>query len=211
MTNSMDDTNLLQNNKLGITDYLELAREEERLSKLWAIELWDKQILDTFEIGTFAGLSAIHGYLFQDVYNFAGQVRNSNIAKGNFPFAPVRYLAMTLEDVSRMPQKSYEEIIKKYVEMNVAHPFREGNGRATRIWLDAILRQELQVVVDWARVDKKAYLSAMERSPVNDLEIRTLLQGALTKDIHDRTVFMKGLDASYFYEGYTAYPVETLV
>ena len=200
MTNSMDDTNLLQNNKLGITDYLELAREEERLSKLRAIELWDKQILDTFEIGTFAGLSAIHGYLFQDVYNFAGQVRNSNIAKGNFPFAPVRYLAMTLEDVSRMPQKSYEEIIKKYVEMNVAHPFMEGNGRSTRIWLDLMLKRSLQRCVDWSKMDKNDYLNAMRMSVSDDTEIRRLLKGALTDEIDSREMFMKGIDYSYYYE-----------
>lgn len=192
-------------NKLGITDSAELARAEERLSKARALELFEKGLLDTFEIGTFAGLAQIHQYLFQDIYDFAGQVRTVNLAKGGFRFAPVLYLEDALRSIGQMPQSSYDEIIEKYVEMNVAHPFREGNGRSTRLWLDAILKKELKQVVDWSRVDQEDYLLAMERSPVKDLEIKVLLKAALTDQINDREVYMKGVDASYSYEGYQVY------
>ena len=189
-------------NKLGLTDELELAREEERISKQKALALYDTGLLDTFPVGTFAGLAMIHKYLFEDIYEFAGQMRTVNIAKGNFRFAPVMYLRPALESIDRMPQSTFDEIIEKYVEMNVAHPFREGNGRSTRIWLDCILKKELHQVVDWSRVDKSDYLMAMERSPVKDLEIKVLLHKALTEQINDRQVYMKGIDASYHYEGY---------
>lgn len=192
-------------NKLGIQDAIELAHREEALSKRRALELYDKRLLDTFEAGTFRGLAAIHGYLFQDVYAFAGKLRTVNIAKGNFRFAPVLYLADALREIDRMPQATFDAIVEKYVEMNVAHPFREGNGRSTRIWLDAIFRKELQRAVDWIRVDKEDYLLAMERSPVRDTEIKRLLKSALTDRVHDREVFMKGIDASYWYEGYRMY------
>ena len=189
-------------NKLGLTDELELAREEERISKQKALALYDTGLLDTFPVGTFAGLAMIHKYLFEDIYEFAGQMRTVNIAKGNFRFAPVMYLRPALESIDRMPQSTFDEIIEKYVEMNVAHPFREGNGRSTRIWLDCILKKELHQVVDWSRVDKSDYLMAMERSPVKDLEIKVLLHKALTEQINDRQVYMKGIDASYHYEGF---------
>ena len=189
-------------NKLGLTDELELAREEERISKQKALALYDTGLLDTFPVGTFAGLAMIHKYLFEDIYEFAGQMRTVNIAKGNFRFAPVMYLRPALESIDQMPQSTFDEIIEKYVEMNVAHPFREGNGRSTRIWLDCILKKELHQVVDWSRVDKSDYLMAMERSPVKDLEIKVLLHKALTEQINDRQVYMKGIDASYHYEGY---------
>lgn len=192
-------------NKLGITDSAELARAEERISKARALELFDTGLLDTFEAGTFTGLSEIHRYLFGEIYDFAGKVRDCNIAKGHFRFAPVMYLEAALESINRMPQFTYDEIIEKYVEMNVAHPFREGNGRSTRIWLDAILKKELGLVVDWSLVDKSDYLLAMERSPVKDVEIKALLKAALTDQINDRTVYMKGIDASYHYEGYHVY------
>ena len=192
-------------NKLGITDSAELARTEERISKAKALELFEKGLLDVFEIGTFQGLAKIHEYLFGEIYDFAGQVRTVNIAKGNFRFAPVLYLQAALEHIGKMPQSTFEEIIEKYVEMNVAHPFREGNGRSTRIWLDAILKKELRQVIDWSRVDKEDYLLAMERSPIKDLEIKTLLRAALTDKINDREVYMKGVDASYHYEGYNVY------
>ena len=192
-------------NKLGITDSAELARTEERISKAKALELFEKGLLDVFEIGTFQGLAKIHEYLFGEIYAFAGQVRTVNIAKGNFRFAPVLYLQAALEHIGKMPQSTFEEIIEKYVEMNVAHPFREGNGRSTRIWLDAILKKELRQVIDWSRVDKEDYLLAMERSPIKDLEIKTLLRAALTDKINDREVYMKGVDASYHYEGYDVY------
>lgn len=197
-------------NKLGLTNEAELARAEEKISKTKALELYDTGLLDTFAVGTFAGLAAIHRYLFEDVYAFAGQMRTVNIAKGNFRFAPVMYLAAALESIDRMPQTTYDEIIEKYVEMNVAHPFREGNGRSTRIWLDCILKKELHQVVDWSRVDKEDYLFAMERSPIRDLEIKTLLRAALTDKINDREVYMKGIDASYHYEGYQVFKTETL-
>ena len=197
-------------NKLGLTDELELAREEERISKQKALELYDTGLLNTFPVGTFAGLAMIHKYLFEDIYEFSGQMRTVNIAKGNFRFAPVMYLRPALESIDRMPQSTFDEIIEKYVEMNVAHPFREGNGRSTRIWLDCILKKELHQVVDWSRVDKSDYLMAMERSPVKDLEIKVLLHKALTEQINDRQVYMKGIDASYHYEGYQIFRTEEL-
>ena len=197
-------------NKLGLTDELELAREEERISKQKALALYDTGLLDTFPVGTFAGLAMIHKYLFEDIYEFAGQMRTVNIAKGNFRFAPVMYLRPALESIDRMPQSTFDEIIEKYVEMNVAHPFREGKGRSTRIWLDCILKKELHQVVDWSRVDKSDYLMAMERSPVKDLEIKVLLHKALTEQINDRQVYMKGIDASYHYEGYQIFKTEEL-
>lgn len=197
-------------NKLGLTDELELAREEERISKQKALALYDTGLLNTFPVGTFAGLAMIHKYLFEDIYEFSGQMRTVNIAKGNFRFAPVMYLRPALESIDRMPQSTFDEIIEKYVEMNVAHPFREGNGRSTRIWLDCILKKELYQVVDWSRVDKGDYLMAMERSPVKDLEIKVLLHKALTEQINDRQVYMKGIDASYHYEGYQIFRTEEL-
>lgn len=197
-------------NKLGLTDELELAREEEWISKQKALALYDTGLLDTFPVGTFAGLAMIHKYLFEDIYEFAGQMRTVNIAKGNFRFAPVMYLRPALESIDRMPQSTFDEIIEKYVEMNVAHPFREGNGRSTRIWLDCILKKELHQVVDWSCVDKSDYLMAMERSPVKDLEIKVLLHKALTEQINDRLVYMKGIDASYHYEGYQIFRTEEL-
>lgn len=197
-------------NKLGLTDELELAREEERISKQKALALYDTGLLNTFPVGTFAGLAMIHKYLFEDIYEFAGQMRTVNIAKGNFRFAPVMYLRPALESIDQMPQSTFDEIIEKYVEMNVAHPFREGNGRSTRIWLDSILKKELHQVVDWSRVDKSDYLMAMERSPVKDLEIKVLLHKALTEQISDRQVYMKGIDASYHYEGYQIFRTEEL-
>lgn len=197
-------------NKLGLTDKLELAREEERISKQKALALYDTGLLDTFPVGTFAGLAMIHKYLFEDIYEFSGQMRTVNIAKGNFRFAPVMYLRPALESIDQMPQSTFDEIIEKYVEMNVAHPFWEGNGRSTRIWLDCILKKELHQVVDWSRVDKSDYLMAMERSPVKDLEIKVLLHKALTEQINDRQVYMKGIDASYHYEGYQIFRTEEL-
>ena len=197
-------------NKLGITDQAELARVEEKISKTKALELFESGILDTFEVGTFAGLAQIHRFLFSDIYDFAGQVRDVNIAKGNFRFAPVIYIDSALANISQMPQSTFDEIIEKYVEMNAAHPFREGNGRSTRIWLDAILKKELGQVIDWSRVDKQDYLLAMERSPIKDVEIKALLKAALTDKINDREVYMKGIDASYHYEGYHSFKTEDL-
>ena len=197
-------------NKLGLTDPAELARAEERISKAKARELFEKGLLDTFETGTFAGLCAIHKYLFDEIYDFAGKMRTVNIAKGGFRFAPVMYLEAALQNIEKMPQSTFDEIIEKYVEMNVAHPFREGNGRSTRIWLDCILKKELGLVVDWSRVDKEDYLLAMERSPVKDVEIKVLLKAALTDRINDREVYMKGIDASYHYEGYNVYKTENI-
>lgn len=197
-------------NKLGIESDVELAREEERLTKKRALELFEDGLLGTFEVGTFAGLSQIHRHLFQDVYDFAGKRRTVNIAKGNFRFAPVMYLPAALDAIDRMPQGTFDEIVEKYVEMNVAHPFREGNGRSTRIWLDAILKRELGQVVDWSLVDKEDYLFAMERSPVRDTEIKALLKAALTDKVNDRQVYMKGIDASYRYEGYSTYTTDEL-
>ena len=197
-------------NKLGITDSAELAREEERISKKKAVELYDKGLLDELEAGKFSSLAFIHKYLFEEIYDFAGVVRDVNIAKGGFRFAPVMYLDSALEHVSNMPQSTFEEIIEKYVEMNIAHPFREGNGRSTRIWLDLILKKELGMVIDWSMVDKEDYLMAMERSPIKDIEIKHILKNALTDKINDRDVYMKGIDNSYHYEGYTAFKAEEL-
>lgn len=197
-------------NKLGITDSAELAREEERISKKKAIELYDKGLLDGLEAGKFSALRFIHKYLFDDIYVFAGEVRDVNIAKGGFRFAPVMYLDGALEHVSNMPQGTFDEIIEKYVEMNIAHPFREGNGRATRIWLDLILKKELNKVIDWSKVSKEDYLLAMERSPIKDIEIKHILKNALTDKINDRELYMKGIDNSYHYEGYTAFKTEEL-
>ena len=194
-------------NKLGITNSVDLAHEEERITKLKALELFDTNKINEFEIGTFKGLTCIHKYLFDDIYSFAGKIRKENIAKGNFRFASCMYLEDILHKIDNMPQDTFENIIKKYVEMNIAHPFREGNGRSTRIWLDLILKKELNKVIDWSKVNKEDYLLAMERSPVKDLEIRLLLQNALTDKINDRQVFMKGIDSSYEYEGYNAYPI----
>lgn len=197
-------------NKLGITNSADLAKEEEKLSKKRAVELFENGILSLADAGSFSSLQKIHEYLFQDIYDFAGKIRTVNIAKGSFRFAPVVYLQDALKHIENMPQSTFDEIIKKYVEMNVAHPFREGNGRSTRIWLDLILKKELNKVVDWRRVDKNDYLLAMERSPIKDLEIKVLLKDALTDDINDREVFMKGIDASYSYEGYSTFRTEDL-
>ena len=201
---------MILQNKLGLTSEAELARAEEKLSKIRALELYDTGLLDTFEVGTFKGLAAIHKCLFGDVYEFAGQMRTVNIAKGNFRFAPVMYLRPALESIDAMPQSSFDEIIEKYVEMNIAHPFREGNGRSTRLWLDQMLKAGIGQVVDWSRVDKEDYLLAMERSPIKDVEIKVLLKAALTDDVNSREVFMKGIDHSYYYEGYTTFKTEEL-
>jgi len=197
-------------NKLQLTSQVELNRTEERLSKQKAKQLFESGDINNAEVGTFAGLAYIHGYLFGDVYAFAGQVRDVNLAKGNFRFAPVMYLQQALAHISAMPQKNFDQIVEKYVEMNVAHPFREGNGRATRIWLDLMLKKEIQQVIDWNAVDKADYLSAMERSVVKDIEIKHLLKNALTEKINDRELYMKGIDVSYYYEGYSEYRVEDL-
>lgn len=197
-------------NKLGINNEVELARVEEKISKEKAIELYEKDILSSFETGSFEGLSNIHKYLFEEIYDFAGKIRDENIAKGNFRFAPVMYLQASLLYIDNMPQSNFDEIIEKYVEMNVAHPFREGNGRSTRIWLDAILKKEIKKVIDWSKIDKEDYLLAMERSPIKDVEIKALLKNALTDKIYDRDVFIKGIDASYHYEGYNVYKTEEL-
>lgn len=189
-------------NKLGITDAAALARAEEKISKKKALALFETGLLDTLEAGTFDSLSKIHRYLFSDIYDFAGKIRTVNLAKGNFRFTSVIYLEPALKDIERMPQHHFDEIIEKYVEMNIAHPFREGNSRSTRIWLDTILKKELGNVVDWSLVDKEEYLLAMERSPIKDTEIKSLLKNALTDKINDREVYMKGIDASYHYEGY---------
>lgn len=192
-------------NKLGIGSSAELAREEEKISKRKAIELFENNIVEDFEIGKFSGLAKIHRFLFDEIYEFAGKIRMVNIAKGNFRFAPVMYLEAALKNIDIMPQSIFDEIVEKYVEMNIAHPFREGNGRSTRIWLDLILKKELKLVVDWSKVDKEDYLLAMERSPIKDVEIKVLLKNALTDKIDDREVYMKGIDASYYYEGYNTY------
>lgn len=197
-------------NKLGITDSAELARTEEKISKQKALQLFELNLLDTFEVGTFKGLAQIHKYLFEDIYAFAGQMRKVNIAKGNFRFVPLMYLEAALKNIDAMPQNTFDEIIEKYVEMNIAHPFREGNGRSTRIWLDAILKKEIKQVIDWNKVDKEDYLLAMERSPIKDIEIKHILKAALTDKINDREVYMKGIDASYNYEGYNVYKTEEL-
>lgn len=197
-------------NKLNIENETELAREEEKISKKKAIELFENGILDELQPGTVISLCKIHEYLFENIYDFAGKIRNVNIAKGNFRFTPITYLETALKNIEKMPQSNYDEIIEKYVEMNIAHPFREGNGRSTRIWLDLILKKEINKVVDWSKVDKNDYLLAMERSPIKDLEIKELLKGALTDKVNDRQVYMKGIDASYFYEGYTLFKTEEL-
>ncbi len=201
---------MVLDNKLGIADSAELAREEERISKTRAIELFETDFLSSLRPGSFDALSKIHAFLFSDIYEFAGKIRTVNIAKGNFRFAPLMYLHAALENIEKMPQTTFDEIIEKYVEMNVAHPFREGNGRATRIWLDHVLKCELGMVVDWSLVDKEDYLLAMERSPIKDIEIKHLLKDALTDRVNDRQVFMKGIDTSYHYEGYTAFKAENL-
>ena len=197
-------------NKLGITSSAELAREEERISKKKAVELFESGTLDKLEPGKFASLQAIHKALFEDIYDFAGQLRTVNLAKGNFRFAPLIYLEAALANIDKRPQSTYDGIIEKYVEMNVAHPFREGNGRSTRIWLDLMLKSGIGQVVDWSRVDKEDYLLAMERSPIKDVEIKVLLKDALTSDVNSREVFMKGIDHSYYYEGYTTFKAEEL-
>lgn len=197
-------------NKLNITDSAELARAEEKISKQKALKLYDAGILDTLTPGTFKTLCTIHKYLFEDIYEFAGKLREVNIAKGNFRFAPLMYLHAALDNIDKMPQSDFDTIIEKYVEMNIAHPFREGNGRATRIWLDLILKKELGKVVDWSKVDKEDYLLAMERSPIRDIEIKHILKNALTDKINDREVYMKGIDTSYYYEGYTTFKTEDL-
>ena len=197
-------------NKLGITSSAELAREEERISKKKAVELFESGTLDKLEPGKFTALQAIHKALFEDIYDFAGQLRTVNLAKGNFRFAPLIYLEAALANIDKMPQSTYDEIIEKYVEMNVAHPFREGNGRSTRIWLDLMLKSGIGQVVDWSKVDKEDYLLAMERSPIKDVEIKVLLKDALTSDVNSREIFMKGIDHSYYYEGYTTFKAEEL-
>ena len=197
-------------NKLGITDSAELAREEEKISKKKALWLFESGTLDSLKAGTFAALQEIHKCLFEELYDFAGKIRTVNLAKGNFRFAPVMYLETALGNIEKMPQSTYDEIIEKYVEMNVAHPFREGNGRSTRIWLDHILKKEIGKVVDWSKVDKEDYLLAMERSPIKDVESKVLLKEALTDEVDSREVYMKGIDHSYYYEGYTTYKIEEL-
>lgn len=197
-------------NKLGLTDSAELTREEERISKKKAVNLFDFAILKLLSDGTYKTLAAIHKYLFEDIYDFAGEIRTVNMAKSNFRFAPLMYLQAALENIDKMPQSNFDEIVEKYVEMNIAHPFREGNGRSTRIWLDHILKNEIGKVVDWSKVDKEDYLLAMERSPIKDVEIKVLLKGALTDEINSREVYMKGIDHSYYYEGYTTFKAEEL-
>ena len=197
-------------NKLGITDSAELAKKEEEISKTKAIELYESSIIEESEIGKFSSLAKIHKFLFDELYDFAGKVRTVNIAKGNFRFVPIMYLEAALKHIDDMPQSTFDEIIEKYVEMNVAHPFREGNGRSARIWLDLILKKELKLVIDWNKVDKEDYLLAMERSPIKDVEIKVLFKNALTDQINDREVYMKGIDASYNYEGYFTYKISEL-
>lgn len=197
-------------NKLGLTSSAELARMEEQLSKKKAVLLFEKGILDSLPAGKFSTLQAIHRYLFEDIYEFAGEIRKVNMAKGNFRFAPLMYLDAALENIDKMPQSDFDEIIEKYVEMNIAHPFREGNGRSARIWLDHMLKQKIGKVIDWSKVDKEDYLFAMERSPVKDIEIKYLLKNALTDEVDSREVYMKGIDHSYYYEGYTTFKTEEL-
>lgn len=197
-------------NKLGLTSSADLAREEERISKKKAVELFETGLLDTLPAGKFVTLQAIHKYLFEDIYDFTGEIRTVNMAKGNFRFAPLMYLQSALENIDKMPQSNFDEIVEKYVEMNIAHPFREGNGRSTRIWLDHILKNEIGKVIYWSKVDKEDYLLAMERSPIKDVEIKVLLKGALTDEINSREVYMKGINHSYYYEGYTTFKAEDL-
>ena len=197
-------------NKLGITDSTKLARTEEKISKKKAIEMFENGFLEKLEPGTYESLAAIHEYLFDEIYDFAGKIREVNLSKGNFRFAPLMYLEAALQSIDKMPQSTFDEIIEKYVEMNVAHPFREGNRRSTRIWLDLMLKKEIGYVVDWSKVDKEDYLLAMERSPIKDIEIKFLLKNALTDNIHDREIYMKGIDHSYYYEGYYVFKTEDL-
>ena len=197
-------------NKLGLKTSTELAREEERISKKKAIDLFEKDVLKNIPAGTFSTLQTIHKYLFEDIYEFAGEIRTVNIAKGNFRFAPLMYLKPALENIDKMPQSNFNEIVEKYVEMNIAHPFREGNGRSTRIWLDHILKNEVGKVIDWSKIDKDDYLLAMERSPIKDIEIKYLLKEALIDEINSCEVYMKGIDYSYYYEGYTTFKAEEL-
>ena len=197
-------------NKLGLADSAELAREEERISKKKALELFENGMLEKLEPGKFSALKAIHKYLFDEIYEFAGEIRTVNISKGSFRFAPLMYLENALESIDKMPQSTFDEIVEKYVEMNIAHPFREGNGRSTRIWLDLIFKAELHKVVDWSKVDKEDYLLAMERSPIKDIEIKHVLKAALTDEIDSREVYIKGIDHSYYYEGYTTFKTENL-
>ena len=206
----MREDRMALENKLGITDSAELAREEEKISKRKAIWLFESGTLDTLPVGTFAALKAIHKCLFEDIYDFAGKMRTANLAKGNFRFAPLMYLEAALNNIDKMPQSTFDEIIEKYVEMNIAHPFREGNGRSTRIWLDLMLKNGIGQVVDWSHVDKEDYLLAMERSPIKDTEIKVLLKAALTGDVDSREIYMKGIDHSYYYEGYITFKAEEL-
>lgn len=197
-------------NKLGLTSSADLAREEERISKKKALWLFESGILDQLEAGKFSSLKQIHKYLFDEIYDFAGELRTVNISKGNFRFAPLMYLEAALENIDKMPQSTFDEIVEKYVEMNIAHPFREGNGRSTRIWLDLLLKAEPHKVIDWSKVDKEDYLLAMERSPIRDIEIKYVLKNALTDDINSREIYMKGIDHSYYYEGYATFKTEEL-
>ncbi len=197
-------------NKLGITNPAELAREEERISKKKALALFETGMLDKMEAGKFSTLQSIHKFIFEDIYDFAGEIRTVNLSKGNFRFAPLMYLEASLAHIDQMPQSTFDEIVEKYVEMNIAHPFREGNGRSTRIWLDLIFKVELGKVVDWSKVDKEDYLLAMERSPIRDIEIKHVLKKALTDEIDSREMYMKGIDHSYYYEGYTTFKTEEL-
>ena len=205
-----EEDDIMLENKLGLTSSSDLAREEERISKKKAVKLFENKVLDQLQAGTFATLQKIHRYLFEDIYDFAGQIRTVNLAKGNFRFAPLMYLKAALENIDKMPQSNFNEIVEKYVEMNIAHPFREGNGRSTRIWLDHILKTEIGKVVDWSKIDKEDYLLAMERSPIRDIEIKYLLKNALTEETDSREVYMKGIDHSYYYEGYTTFKAEEL-
>lgn len=197
-------------NKLNLESPAELAREEERISKKRAVELFENGKLDQMKAGSFESLQKIHQYLFSEIYDFAGKLRTVNLAKGNFRFAPVMYLEAAIDHIEKMPQSTFDEIIEKYVEMNIAHPFREGNGRSTRIWLDFMLKKELHRVIDWSKVDKNDYFLAMERSPIKDIEIKYILRLALTDEINNRKIYMKGIDTSYYYEGYTVYKAEEL-
>ena len=197
-------------NKLGITDLAELARIEEKISKRKAVEMFESGYLESLEAGTYESLAMIHKYLFDEIYDFAGEIRKVNISKVNFRFAPLMYLDAALQSIDKMSQSTFDEIVEKYVEINVAHPFREGNGRSTRIWLDLMLKKEIGYVVDWSKVDKEDYLLAMERSPIKDIEIKFLLKNALTDNVNDREIYMKGIDHSYYYEGYYVYKTEEL-